>query len=706
MSEASASALPGHLAATPRLARWLDFREQGVVTARTGKVELGQGILTALAQIVAEELDVSLDRVRLRAAATEESPNEALTTGSMSVQDSGAALRVVAAEARALFLRAAAEALDASIDALRIEDGVIVAPSGARKSYWQLSNRVSLDANATGTTMPKSRSAYRLVGTSAPRVDLADKVFGRARFIHDLEPPGMLHGRVLRPASPEARLTALDETKARALPGVIAVVRDGSFVGVVAEREDIAIKAAERLGVGSSWAERESLPDPARLVEWLTSEPSERQGIAEIRASGGPAPARTLEARYSRPFIAHASIGPSCALARWSGARLEVWTHSQGIFNLRADLALAFGMAPDAIAVRHAEGAGCYGHNGADDVALDAALLARAVPGRPVRVQWSRADELVWSPVGPAMVVDMAADLDPAGEVLAWRHDVRSNGHSSRPGRAATPMLLAGFHLAKPHPRLPAVNVPLAAGGGAERNARPPYDFPGLKIVGHRVVATPIRTSALRTLGAFANVFAIECFVDEIAKAKGEDPLAWRLSHLADPRARAVLEAAARRANWGDAPQAPNVGRGLAYARYKDKGAYCAVVAEVEAGDDIRVRRLVLAVDVGLAINPDGVANQIEGGAVQATSWTLKESVAFDRTRITSASWSEYPILRFPEVPKVEVDILAPAEAPPLGAGEASQGPTAAAIANAVEAALGVRVRDLPITRARIEAAS
>ena len=706
MSGAETKALPGHLGATPRLSRWLDFREQGVVVARTGKVELGQGILTALGQIVAEELDVDLARVRLRPAATDECPNEALTTGSMSVQESGGALRVVAAEARALFLGAASELLDAPAETLRIEDGAIVAPSGARTSYWQLSNRVSLERDATGTIAPKPRGAYALVGRSTPRVDLPDKVFGRPRFIHDLEFPGMLHGRVLRPASPEAKLSALDETKARALPGVLAIVRDGAFVGIVAEREDVAVKAAERLGAGAIWEERESLPDPARLNDWLTGETSEDSIVADTRAPGACAAARTMRARYSRPFLAHASIGPSCALARWTGNRLEIWTHSQGIFNLRSDLALAVGLAPEAIAVRHAEGAGCYGHNGADDVALDAALLARAVPGLTVRVLWSRADELAWSPVGPAMVVGLAAELDATGEVTSWRHDVWSNGHSSRPGRAATPMLLAGFHMAKAYPRLPAVNVPLASGGGAERNARPPYELPQQTVVGHRVVATPIRTSALRTLGAFANVFAIECFVDEIAKAKGEDPLAWRLRHLADPRARAVLEAAARRAHWGDGPTAPHVGRGIAYARYKDKGAYCAVVAEVEAGDDIRVKRLTLVVDVGLAVNPDGVVNQIEGGAIQATSWTLKEGVTFDRTRIASASWSEYPILRFPEIPKVEVDILAPAEAPPLGAGEASQGPTAAAIANAIEAALGLRVRDLPITRARIEAAT
>jgi CO/xanthine dehydrogenase Mo-binding subunit len=416
-------------------------------------------------------------------------------------------------------------------------------------------------------------------------------------------------------------------------------------------------------------------------------------------------PQRTLKRQYSRPFLAHASMAPSCAIAHWTGTGVHVWAHTQGIFNLRADLALVLALPPGKIVVEHAEGAGCYGQNGADDVALEAALLARAAPGRPVRLMWSREDEMAWAPLGASQLVDLEADLDSDGEIVGWRHDVWGNGHVSRPGRGKTPTLQAAWLLAKPFPRGVAVNPPLEGGGGSERNATPLYDFPAWRITNHRLLTMPIRTSSLRTLGAFANVFAIESFMDELAAELGEDPAAFRLRHLADPRARAVIDAAAKRAGWDTWKKRDGAGRGIAYSRYKQVGAYCAAVAEVEGDAEIRVTRLVLAVDVGEVINPDGVANQMEGGAIQATSWTLKEAVRFDRRRITSDTWETYPILRFSEVPAVEVEILARPEEKTLGAGEAAHGPVAGAIANAVFDALGVRVRDLPITRDRLIAA-
>jgi CO/xanthine dehydrogenase Mo-binding subunit len=411
-----------------------------------------------------------------------------------------------------------------------------------------------------------------------------------------------------------------------------------------------------------------------------------------------------LKASYTRPYVAHGSIGPSCALAQWHDYGLRVWTHSQGIFSLRRDLALALDLAEDKIVVEHVQGAGCYGHNGADDVAFDAAWLARAAGGRPVRVQWSRADELAWAPFGPAMVVEIEADLDAAGAVVAWRHTVWSNGHTSRPGGAKTPALLGAWHLGKPFARLPAVNPTIARGGGAERNSIPLYGFPAWQIVNHHVMAMPLRTSALRSLGAYANVFAIESFIDELATTVGADPVAFRLRYLNDPRARTVIERAAAKAGWADWKKREGIGRGIGFARYKNVGAYCAVVAEIEAEAEIRVRRLVIAVDVGLVINPDGLANQIEGGAIQATSWTLKEAVRFDRARVTSESWETYPILHCSETPAVEVEIVSRPDCPAAGAGEAAQGPTAAAIANAVFDSLSVRVRDLPLTAERIQA--
>ena len=693
--------LPGSLDANRRLSQWLRFRRDGFVEVRSGKVELGQGILTALAQIAADELDVPIERIRMIAASTTGSPKEGVTSGSLSVQDSGTALRHACAEARAIYVDRAARTLGVDAADLRVIAGELLAPDGRRTDYGTLADDSLLEREATADAKPKGRDARKLIGTSIARVDLPDKVFGRPRFIHDLELPGLAHGRVLRPSSARATLEAIELSPARAISGVISIVRDGDFIGVVAEREEIALRALSALHACARWNEPEALPDGSRIGDWLRERPHETTLVGEKGSSDAPA-AKTLRASFTRPFTAHASIGPSCAVARWNGAALEIWSQTQGIHNLQPDLATVFAIPAQDIVVRHVEGAGCYGHNGADDVALDAALLARAVPGRPVKVVWSREDELAWSPFGPAMAIDVEVDLDAGGEIAAWRGDVWSNGHGVRPGRSKTPTLLAAAHLAKPFERPIAVNQPIATGGGSDRNAIPGYDLPSYRVNNHRVLTMPVRASALRSLGAYVNVFAIESLVDEIARLRGEDPLAWRLRHLTDPRSRAVIESAARRAGWSDRAKDEGIGWGIGYARYKSSGAYCAVVANVEVTEEVRVRRLAIAVDVGLAINPDGVMNQIEGGAIQATSWTLREAVRFDRTRVTSDSWEAYPILRFSEVPAVEVEVLQQPDAPSLGAGEAAHGPTAAAIANAVHDALGVRVRDLPITRERL----
>ena len=488
------------------------------------------------------------------------------------------------------------------------------------------------------------------------------------------------------------------------MAGFVAVVRDGSFAGVVCETEHGAEAALQALRKGAVWTDGEPLPDESDLAAFLKAEPSETTVIDKRTASSPSASKRTIRRQYTRPYIAHASIAPSCAMAQWNGDRVHVWTHSQGVYLLRTDLALVLKLPVENITVEHLEGAGCYGHNAADDVALDAALLAKAAGGRPVRVQWSREGEMSDAPFGAAMAIEIEADLDAEGEIVDWRHSIWSNGHVARPGRAAQPALLAGFELENPFPRMISTNPPQANGGGGDRNAVPLYDFPSWQIESHRLTTMPIRTSALRTLGAQGNVFAIESFLDEIATERGEDPVAFRLRHLGDERAKDVIRAAAKRARWKPEKQ-PGIGYGIAFARYKNTGAYCAAVAEIEGDEDIRVRKLTLAVDVGEAINPDGVINQIEGGAIQATSWVLKERVRFDRQRITSTNWTEYPILRFSEVPDIEVELIQRSEIDPVGAGEAAHGPVTAAIANAVFDALGVRVRHLPITRESIIAA-
>jgi CO/xanthine dehydrogenase Mo-binding subunit len=687
------------------VSQWLAVHADGTVQVFSGKAELGQGILTALGQLAADELGVALHRIRVLAATTAAGPDQGLTAGSMSIAD-GESLRMACAEARALFVREAAAGFGADVDDVVVTDGVLRnGLDDQMTSYWQLSGCVDLDQEIRGLTSPTPSAEHPVVGTSADRVDLPDKVAGRPRFIHDLSLPGQLAGRVLRPPSVDARLLDYDRT-VEELPGVVAVVRDGDFLGVVAETEVEAEEAAAALRRTGRWRQEETLPAEDSIHAVLRATEAETTVVREDGTPAGEATAwKTMSATYSRGFLAHASIAPSCGAARWDEDGLTVWSHSQGIHPLRRAIAQAAGVDVTTVTVHHVEGAGAYGHNGADDAAFDAVLLARAVHGRPVHVVWSRQDELAWSPVGSAMVADVAASLGPDGQLASWCYDVWSYGHTARPGYAGSPGLLGAAHLARPHPLPPSVDPPPAAGAGTARNAVPLYTIGRRVIRAHRALRTPIRTSSLRTLGAYLNVFAIECFVDELAAAAGRDPVEYRLAHLTDPRAREVVDRAARAGGWSSQQAEDGVGYGIGFARYKGSGAYCAVVAEVEAVHDIRVRRLAIAVDVGRVVNPDGVVNQIEGGAIQSTSWTLKEQVRFDRMRITSDDWESYPILRFSEVPEVMVEVVDRPDEPSVGSGEAAHAPTAAAIGNAVAAALGVRVRDLPITAERIVAA-
>jgi nicotinate dehydrogenase subunit B len=696
--------LPVSLAANPTLSSWIRFSREGHVTISPGKVEIGQGIVTALAQIAADELDVDIGRVQMVRASTAASPNEGATSGSLSVQQSGRAIRQVCAEVRQIFLKLASDRLGVGSDVLGIVDGTISGPGNVRTSYWELADEVSLDRDATPGAVPKTSAQRSLAGNSVQRVDIPDKVFAHPRFIHDSALPGMLHGRVLRPEISAARLVDLKQDRARDTAGLVAIVRDGNFTGVVSETEDGALAALGALRKGATWSSGETLPDENDLAAWLKAQPVESTIIDRKTAPRSGEKKRTIRHQYTRPYIAHASIAPSCAMAQWSGDRVRVWTHSQGVFLLRNDLSLVLKLPLENITVEHMEGAGCYGHNAADDVALDAVLLAKAAGGRPVRVQWSREDEMSHAPFGAAMAIEIEADLDAQGEIVDWRHSIWSNGHAARPGRAALPALLAATELANPFPRTISTNPPQANGGGGDRNSVPLYDFPSWQIESHRLLTMPVRTSALRTLGAQGNIFAIESFLDEIATERGEDAVEFRLRHLRDKRAQDVIRSVARRANWKPA-QRSGVGYGLGFGRYKNTGAYCAAVAEIEGAEDISVKRLTIAVDVGEVINPDGVINQIEGGAIQATSWVLKERVRFDRQRITSNTWGAYPILRFSEVPEVSVELIARPDSDPLGAGEAAHGPVTAAIANAVFDALGVRVRNLPITRDSLIAA-
>ena len=691
--------LPANLKANPRLDRWVRFEADDRVTILSGKVEIGQGIVTAIAQVAAEELDVALDRVAMRPTDTSVSPNEGFTAGSMSVEMGASAMRMACAEVRKLFLEAAARKLEVSAAELAVRDGTIEVPgTDLRTSYWALAGEVSLARDATGDATPKPAAAYSVVGRSAARRDLPAKLTGAA-YVHDMVLPGMVHGRVLRPPSYSARLTGFDADAVRAAPGVVAVVVNGSFVGICAAREEQAVKALEVARRAARWDESASMPEPAEVRDLLPRMKAETKTVTSKEKAAAPAVKR-LAATYSRPYLAHASIGPSAAAATFDNGKLTVWSHAQGPFPLRGQIARVLGMKDENVTVVHRDGAGCYGHNGADDAALDAALLARAC-GRPVLLQWTREDELAWSPFGSAMVAKLAGGLDASGSIVEWRHELWSHSHVRRPGAGDGVNLLAAWHLDPPFAASTPRDAPWPPGAG-DRNSPPYYDIPH-EVVYHFVPEMPLRVSALRTLGAYANVFAIESFMDELGALAGADPVAFRLKHLADPRAKAVIEAAARAAGWqAGATGGGSRGRGIGFARYKNASAYCAVVAEVEVAERIRLRRAVAAVDAGHTINPDGLKNQVEGGIVQAASWTLKEAVRWDTSRVLTRSWEDYPILRFDEVPNVEVVIVDRPGEPGLGTGECSAGPTAAAIANALAHALGVRARDLPLTPERV----
>jgi nicotinate dehydrogenase subunit B len=699
------ASLPPSLARNARLDRWVAVRPDGVIEIRTGKVEIGQGIISTLAQIAAEELDVDYARIRMIPADTNRSPNEGVTAGSRSTVESGGALRQACAEVRRAFLDAAAQRLGADIHELFVRDGTIHRrASNENATYWELSGTVNLARDADGRAAPKRADELMLVGKSLARIDLPGKVVGSDVYVHDLELPGMLHGRVLRPPSYRATLQAFDSQHVEAMPGVRAVVRHGRFIGVVAEREEQAVAAVAALAKYARWNEAADLPDVDELVVYLRSLPTKLMVLSEQGTSLEPA-AQTLNATYSRPFLAHASIGPSCAVARSQGGAIEIWSQSQSIYPTRKDIAATIGIAADAITIHHMQGAGCYGHNGADDAALDAVLLAQAVEGHPVRLQWSHEDELAWSPYGPAMVVAMSGSIDGSGRIVDWHHEMWSNPHIARPGLQESPSLLAAWHLDPPFAQPPGIDALPGGKPASQRNAIPIYDFHNRRVVHHVLDRLPVRTGTLRAIGGFINAFAIECFMDELAHSAGIDPIDLRLKHLSDERGIAVIRAARERSGLIWKRQSSSRGMGLGFARYSNEASYAAVVVEVDVGERIKVVRAVAAVDCGRTINPNGVANQVEGGIVQAVSWVLKEQVRFDQSRITTRNWDDYAILRFSEAPPVEVTIIDRPDQPSLGMGEAVAGPTAAAIANAVFDAIGIRVRDLPLTRERVMAA-
>ena len=705
----------------PALDDWLSLGPGETVAVRSGKVDIGQRISTAVAMLVADELDVDPARVETVRTETGLSPDEGITSGSYSMTQTGEAVRRAAATARRHLLDRAAQALDVDPATLEVDDGTIHSRATNRQtSYWELMEGKPFGIDIDPDAPLKPREALRHVGTSAIARGMEDIVRGRPWFLHDMSLPDMLHARVVRPPHYRARLGSIGRTVLDRLADEgTRVVRDGSFLAVAAADEYRAVRAAERLAAAASWDEGEGLPS-GDIYESLRG--NERVSLPVVDGAPVEAPvpapeappasaAATLEARYERPYQMHASLGPSAAMAEFADGRLSVVTHSQGIYFLRAALAETFDMAPGDIRLVHAPGAGCYGHNGADDAALDAALVARALPDRPVMLKWTREEEHAWEPYGSCASMDLRASIDADGGIVAWTHESYSDTYMMRPrsgpDKAGPARLLSTRFLADPLTP-PVMGPAMGPHIGIHRNLDPLYDLPGKRLVKHLVRGMPLRVSALRSLGAYANVFAIESFMDELAEEAGIDPVAFRLRHLSDPRARAVIEAAADRLHPAGADCPEGRGRGIAFSRYKNIAAYAAVVMEVSVTDaaEIVLERCAIAADAGEIVDRAGLAAQLEGGAIQAASWTLHEAVAFDGGGITSRDWETYPILGFDNVPEFETILVDPGREPFLGAGEATSGPTAAAIANAVYAATGLRLRRIPFTPDAVRAAA
>ncbi|ABD53792.1 xanthine dehydrogenase family protein molybdopterin-binding subunit [Jannaschia sp. CCS1] len=692
------------LETNPLPSQWLELRAEGIVL-KSGKVEIGQGLGTALLQIAADALEVPLDRLTLVAGDTATTPDEMWTSASISIEVGGAAVRMICLAVRNRAQIAAARILNAAPDAVTLTDGVFGAETSDRRlSYADLRGDLDLGRplNAAEVASVKPRP-NTVVGTPVPRHDLLQKLTGAA-FIHDMDRPGMLHGRVLLPARPGARLAPLDLTGIEALPGVRLVHRDGDFVGLCAVREEQAIAALTKLEAMAVWAGG-TAPDASDVPALLAKYDATATAVVLPDPLPDPMPeGDDISHTFTRPFIAHASIGLCCAIAEPDGDGLHVWSHSQGVFPLRRALAAALDLPEDAVRVTHADGAGCYGHNGADDVALDAALLARAA-GAPVRVVWTRQQELTAAPAGPAMSARLTASLDESGRIDRWTHTVKSFTHLTRPGWGDGVNLCSAWRMAQPKQQAPTADPGQVPFGGAGcRNAPPIYNVPA--VIDYALIPDrPLRTSAVRALGAHLNVFAIEAMMDDLAETVAADPIDFRLNHLPDPRARRVLDRVREISDWPPAPSDGEAGRGLGFARYKNSGAYCAIVADIALDAEIKVSRVWCVVDAGLAINPDGLRNQLEGGITQAISFTLHEALEWSKEGFRAADWDAYPILRFDAVPHVQTDLIGDPEDPPLGVGECTTGPMAAALGNAVKQALGVRICDMPLTVDRIAAA-
>ena len=689
---------------TEQVDGFIGINRKGEVTLYAGKVDLGTGVRTALAQIAAEELDVPFSAVTVIQGDTALTPDQGVTSGSFSIQNGGSQIRQAAATARQALLTMAAKKLKVEPSDLSVSDGKITSKATHRSvSYSALIGGRNFSLKVDKAAAVKDPSHFKIVGRSIPRVDIPGKVTGQFTYLQDFRLPGMLHGRVVRPSGIGATLQGIDEDSVDDIPGLIRVVRIGNFVGVIAETEWGAIRASRRLKV--NWSPWEGLPDQSALWEYVRRTKIVKEDVTsdvgQVTAALPPGATR-LRATYDFAIHTHGSIGPSCSVAEFKDGALTCWSASQGTHALRKQLAAMLSMPEEQVRCVYIDGSGCYGRNGHEDAAGDAALLSRAV-GRPVRVQWMREDEHGWDPKGPPTLIDLDAALDAKGNLIAW------SSAFFLPQGAATPVALVAATLAS-LPREMDIGP-----GGILNDTAIPYAVPNMRTVARRLETTPLRPAWIRAPGRMQNTFANESFLDELATAAGADPLEFRLRHLKDARGAELLERLASVAMWERATAKPRdhgariaTGRGLAFVKYELVRTYVGVVADVEidrAIGEIRVKRFFVVQDCGQIINPDGVKNQIEGNIVQTVSRTLMEQVTFDRSRVTSLDWGSYRIIGFPEVPDVVIDLIDRPHEKPWGSGEPSASVVPAAISNAVFAATGVRLRSVPFTPDKVKAA-
>ncbi len=704
LGDAAAQAAPAKTVAADQVDGFLAIDAKGGVTVFSGKVDLGTGVRTALAQIAAEELSVPLARVTVIQGDTLLTPDQGITFASLSIQNGGMQIRQAAATARDALLSHAAAGQGLAKDALTVKDGVVVPKAGGKAlTYAQLIGGRDFQIKVDPKAPLKDPKDYTIVGQPIARLDIPDKVTGRFTYMHDFKLKGMIHARVVRPRAMKATLQAWNDFDCRRIPGYIGAIRKGNYLAVLGRSEWAAIKASK--AVETTWSDWQGLPDKAKLWEYVRkvkiNKDEDLQKVGNSAEAMKTPNAKIVSASYDFAIHTHGSIGPSCAVAEYKDGKLTCWSASQQTHLLRKQIANMLGLQPDDVRCIYIEGSGCYGRNGHEDAAADAALLAKDT-GLPVRVQWMRQDEHGWDPKGPPTLHDYRAAIGDKGIVLAWESEVFVPDRPKDIAVTLLPAELAGLPREDPHP------------GNIHQSLAIPYTIPNIKATAHWLAETPFRPSWIRTPGRMQNTFANESFVDELAAAVGMDPLDFRLRNLNDPRGVDLLQRLAKLANWpsrtGRVQQAGDVvkGRGVSYVRYELVRTYVGVVADVEVDKKtgkVAVKKFYVAHDCGQIINPDGLKNQIEGNVVQTTSRTLLEELKFDRAKVTSVDWTTYPILRFPDVPEVAIDLIDRPTEKPWGAGEPTAAVVPSAIANAIFDATGARLRSVPFTPEKVLAA-